>query len=114
VILNLTFQDFKQIAPAGRVEKNGITLVAGRPLIPDLRTDATGTRARCGSPSMNPICVLVARSWSSRICSVDLRKPQCSEMIEIELPHCAVCDSQTTTSAFPVTYLVLPAHDGPR
>jgi len=26
------------------VEKNGITLVVGRPLIPDLRTDATGTR----------------------------------------------------------------------
>ena len=44
MILDLTFQDLKQIALAGRVEKNGITLVVGRPLIPDLKTDATGTR----------------------------------------------------------------------
>ena len=44
MILDLNFQDLKQIALAGRVEKNGITLVVGRPLIPDLKTDATGTR----------------------------------------------------------------------
>ena len=44
MILDLTFQDLKQIALAGRVEKNGITIVVGRPLIPDLKTDATGTR----------------------------------------------------------------------
>jgi len=44
MILDLTFQDLKQIALAGRVEKNGITLVVGQPLIPDLKTDATGTR----------------------------------------------------------------------
>ena len=44
MILDLTFKDLKQIALAGKVEKNGITLVVGHPLIPDLKTDATGTR----------------------------------------------------------------------
>ncbi len=44
MILDLTFQNLKQIALAGRVEKNGITLVIGRPLIPDVKTDASGTR----------------------------------------------------------------------
>ncbi len=44
MILDLTFQDLKQIALGGRVEKSGITLVVGWPLIPDLKTDATGTR----------------------------------------------------------------------
>ncbi len=44
MILDLTSQDLKQIALAGRVEKSGITLVVGRPLIPDLKTGASGTR----------------------------------------------------------------------
>ena len=44
MILDVTFQDLKQIALAGRVEKDGTTLVVGRPLIPDLKSDATGTR----------------------------------------------------------------------
>jgi len=44
MILDLTFQDLKQIALAGRVEKNGVTLVIGRPLIPDVKTDASGNR----------------------------------------------------------------------
>ncbi len=44
MILDLTFQDLKQIALIGRVEKNGVTLVIGRPLIPDVKTDASGTR----------------------------------------------------------------------
>ena len=42
--LDLNFQDLKQIALTGRVVKSGITLVVGRPLIPDLKTDDTGTR----------------------------------------------------------------------
>jgi hypothetical protein len=40
--LDLNFQDLKQIAPHGRVVKDGITLVVGRPLIPDVKTDAPG------------------------------------------------------------------------
>ncbi len=41
--LDLNFQDLKQIALYGRIVKEGITLVVGRPLIPDVKTDATGT-----------------------------------------------------------------------
>lgn len=41
--LDLNFQDLKQIALHGRIVKEGITLVVGRPLIPDVKTDATGT-----------------------------------------------------------------------
>ena len=63
MILDLTFQDLKQIALAGRVEKNGITLVVGRPLIPDLKTDATEPEVRCASQWTKPICVLAVRSW---------------------------------------------------
>lgn len=44
LILDLTFQDLKQIAPTGKAENNGITLVVGRPLIPDVMTDASGIR----------------------------------------------------------------------
>jgi hypothetical protein len=40
--LDLNFQDLKQIALHGRVVKNGITLIVGRPLIPDVKTDETG------------------------------------------------------------------------
>jgi hypothetical protein len=40
--LDLSFQDLKQIAFHGRVVKNGITLTMGRPLIPDVKTDAAG------------------------------------------------------------------------
>ncbi len=41
--LDLNSQDLKQIALHGRIVKEGITLVVGRPLIPDVETDATGT-----------------------------------------------------------------------
>ena len=41
--LDLNFQDLKQIALHGRVVKNGITLIVGRPLIPDVKTDETGS-----------------------------------------------------------------------
>jgi hypothetical protein len=47
--LDLNFQDLKQIALHGRIVKEGITLVVGRPLIPDVKTDATGTLGECGS-----------------------------------------------------------------
>lgn len=40
--LNLSFEDLKRIALDGRVVKNGITLIVGRPLIPDVKTDASG------------------------------------------------------------------------
>lgn len=40
--LDLNFEDLKQIALHGRVVKNGVTLTVGRPLIPDVKTDATG------------------------------------------------------------------------
>jgi hypothetical protein len=39
--LDLNFQDLKQIALHGRVVKT-ITLIVGRPLIPDVKTDETG------------------------------------------------------------------------
>jgi len=82
VILNLTFQDLKQIALAGRVEKNGITLVVGRPLIPDLKTDARGPGVRCGLPSMNPTCVLAGHSWSSRVKVIPDEEEHRSEVIQ--------------------------------
>jgi hypothetical protein len=47
--LDLNFQDLKQIALYGRIVKEGITLVVGRPLIPDVKTDATGTLGEVGS-----------------------------------------------------------------
>ena len=40
--LDLSFEDLKRIALDGRVVKNGITLIVGRPLIPDVKTDASG------------------------------------------------------------------------
>ena len=40
--LELSFEDLKRIALDGRVVKNGITLIVGRPLIPDVKTDASG------------------------------------------------------------------------
>ncbi|ADW71576.1 hypothetical protein [Granulicella tundricola] len=40
--LNLSFEDLKRIALDGRVVKNGITLIVGRPLIPDVKTDTSG------------------------------------------------------------------------
>ena len=40
--LDLSFDDLKQIALHGRVLKNGVTLVVGRPMIPDVKTDASG------------------------------------------------------------------------
>ena len=63
MILDLTFQELKEIALAGRVEKNGITMVVGRPLIPDLKTEPREPGARYGSPWTNPTCVLAVRSW---------------------------------------------------
>jgi len=76
MILDLTFQDLKQIALAGRVEKNGITLVVGRPLIPDLRTDATGTRGEVrftvDESELRPRGPQLVKPDSL---SVDLRKP---------------------------------------
>ncbi len=48
MVLDLNFQDLKQIALTGRVVKNGVTLVVGRPLIPDVKTDDTGTRGEVG------------------------------------------------------------------
>ena len=59
-------QDLKQIALAGRVEKNGITLVVGRPLIPDLKTDASGTRGEVRFTVDGSVFVPADRSWSSR------------------------------------------------
>lgn len=44
--LDLNFQDLKQIALHGRIVKEGITLIVGRPLIPDVKTDATETLER--------------------------------------------------------------------
>ena len=40
--IHLSFHGLKQIALTGRVEKDGVMLVVGRPLIPDLTTDASG------------------------------------------------------------------------
>ncbi len=74
MILDLTFQDLKQMTLAGRVEMNGITLVAGRPLIPDLKTDATGIRGEmrvtvdesdlrlCGPQLVQPLAQSVERN----------------------------------------------------
>ena len=63
MILDLTFQDLKKIALSGRVEKNGITLVIGRPLIPDLRTDATGTRGEVRFTVDESDLALEGRNW---------------------------------------------------
>jgi len=58
------------------VEKNGITLVVGRPLIPDLRTDATGTRGEVrftvDESELRPRGPQLVKPDSL---SVDLRKP---------------------------------------
>ena len=40
--IQLSFDDLKQIALTGKVEKSGVTLVVGRPLIPYITTDASG------------------------------------------------------------------------
>ena len=40
--IHLNFEDLKQIALTGRIEKGGVKLVVGRPLIPDISTDASG------------------------------------------------------------------------
>ncbi len=40
--IRLNFEDLKQIALTGKVEKGGVMLVVGRPLISDITTDASG------------------------------------------------------------------------